>query len=98
MLSLLNVILGGAVLVIGRKLFWLLVGTIGFVIGLEVARRLIHGSEIASLLAGLVIGLIFAMLAIFVETAAVGVAGFLGGGYALLGLAAVLGLDRIVPP
>jgi hypothetical protein len=98
MVNFLNFILGSAVLVAGRKLFWLLVGTIGFVIGLEVARRVVHGPDIINLLAGLIIGLVFAMLAIFIESIAIGLTGFLGGGYALLSLAALLGLDHFLGP
>lgn len=77
MLNYLNVILGGAVLVTGHKLFWLLVGAIGFLIGLEVGRRLAHGPEIITLIAGLIIGLIFALLAPCIESAAIGFTGFL---------------------
>ncbi len=94
MLNFLNVILGGALLVAGRKLFWLLVGAIGFGIGILVATRFFHGSELMTIVAGLVLGIIFAGLAIFLESIAIGLAGFLGGGYALLGIAALFGFDR----
>lgn len=93
MLGLLNVLLGGALLVIGRKLFWLFVGAIGFVIGIEIATRLIHGSELLTIVAGLILGFVFAGLAVFVESVAIGIAGFLGGGYVLLALAKLLGFD-----
>ena len=94
MLGLLNVVLGGALLVLGRKLFWLFVAAIGFVTGILLATRFFHGSELTSLLAGLVLGVIFAGLAIFLESIAIGVAGFLGGGYVLLSIAALLNLDK----
>lgn len=94
MLSFLNAVLGTALLVAGRKLFWLLVGAIGFVIGIQVAARFFHGSELTMILAGLVLGIIFAVLAIFLESIAIGLAGFLGGGYVLLSIAALLGFDR----
>jgi hypothetical protein len=94
MLDFLNVVLGGALLLAGRKLFWLFVGVIGFVIGVQVATRFFHGSQLTTLVAGLVIGIIFAVLAIFVESLAIGIAGFLGGGYILLSLAGVFGLDK----
>ena len=67
----------GALLLVGRKLFWLFVGTIGFVIGIQVATRFFHGSELITIVAGLVLGIIFAVLAIFLESIAI--AGFLGG-------------------
>jgi len=94
MLSFVNVILGAALLVAGRKLFWLFVGVIGFIIGVQVATRFFHGSDLVTLIAGLGLGVIFAVLAIFVETLAIGIAGFLGGGYILLSLAGLFGLDK----
>ena len=94
MLNLLNIALGSALLLAGRKLFWLFVGAIGFVIGVEIATRFFHGSQLIMILAGLVLGLIFAGLAVFVESIAIALAGFLGGGYVLLSVATILGLDK----
>ena len=94
MLNLINAILGGALLVAGRKLFWLFVGVIGFIVGVEIATRFFHGSDLITLVAGLGLGVIFAILAIFVETLAIGIAGFLGGGYILLSFAGLFGLDK----
>jgi hypothetical protein len=93
MLGALDVLLGGALLVAGRRLFWLVVGAIGFIIGVEVAIRLFRGSELSTVLAGLVLGAIFALLAVFVESIAIGLVGFLGGGYVGMSLAGLVGLD-----
>lgn len=92
LLSVLQVIFGGALLVIGRRLFWLFVGAIGFIVGVEIALRLFHGNELFTVMAGLALGVMFALLAIFVESIAIGLAGFLGGGYVGLSLAALLGM------
>ncbi len=92
-LSILDLVLGVILLVAGRRLFWLLVGAIGFVIGVMLATRFFHGTELTVVLAGLVLGIIFALLAIFLESIAIGIAGFLGGGYVLLSIATMLGLD-----
>jgi len=94
MLNFINVIFGGALLLAGRKLFWLFVGAIGFAIGVQVALRFFRGAEWMTILIGLALGIIFAVLAIFMETLAIGIAGFLGGGYILLSLAAPFGLDK----
>ncbi len=95
MLALLNALLGAALLVTGRKLFWFFVGAIGFVIGVELTSRFWQGrSEVLMIIVGLGVGLIFALLAIFLQSVAIGAAGFFGGGYVLLGLAAFFGLDR----
>ncbi len=94
MLNFLNALFGGALLIAGRKLFWLFVGVIGFIVGAQIAIRFFHSSELITIIAGLVLGVIFAVLAIFLETLAIGVAGFLGGGYILLSLAGLFGLDK----
>lgn len=92
MLNVINLILGGALLVAGRKLFWLFVGVAGFVTGLELTTRLWHGSDVLAIIVGLVVGVIFALLAIFLQTVAIGAAGFLAGGYILTVLAEMLGI------
>ena len=94
LVSIVDLVLGAILLVAGRRLFWLLVGAIGFVIGVMLATRFFHGTELTMILAGLVLGIIFALLAIFLESVAIGIAGFLGGGYVLMSIAGMLGLDR----
>ena len=71
MLAALDVLFGGALLVAGRRLFWLFVGAIGFIIGVEIAIRLFRGTEIVTILAGLVLGAVFALLAVFAESIAI---------------------------
>lgn len=93
MLSLINAILGGALLIAGRKLFWLFVGALGFVTGLQLTTRLWQGPEELAIIIGLAVGVIFAMLAIFLQAIAIGIAGFFAGAYVLSALVAMLGLD-----
>lgn len=93
MLNVINLILGGALLVAGRKLFWLFVGAAGFVTGIQLATRFWQGSDVLAIVIGLAIGVIFALLAIFLQALAIGIAGFLAGGYILTVLAAMLGID-----
>ena len=58
--------IGVLLLVFGRKLFWLFVG-VGFLWGFQIASQLLPAnSQIAILAAALVLGLIGAVLAIFV--------------------------------
>jgi hypothetical protein len=92
MLGYLNVIIGGGLLLAGRKLFWLLLAALGFMLGLGLAARFSFRSEWVLVLAALALGAIFAFLAVFAETVAIGIAGFLGGGFALMRLAALLGV------
>jgi hypothetical protein len=94
MLGILEIALGAGLLLAGRKIFWLLVGAIGFIIGVQIAIRFFHGQEGISIIVGLALGIVLALTAIFLETIAIGIAGFLGGGYVLLSLAGMLGLDK----
>lgn len=94
MLNVINAVLGGSLLLAGRKVFWLFVGVVGFAAGAQAATRFFHGPEWLAIAVGLGLGLIFAMLAVFLQTVAIGIAGFLGGGYILLGLAGLFGLDH----
>ena len=93
MLNVINLILGGALLVAGRKLFWLFVGAAGFVTGMQLALRFTRGPEWWALIVGLIVGVIFALLAIFLQAVVIGIAGFLIGGYILTVLAAMLGIE-----
>jgi hypothetical protein len=94
MLSVISLILGGALLIAGRKLFWLFVGAAGFIAGLQLATQFWQGPEILAIIIGLVVGVVFALLAIFLQSVAIGVAGFLAGGYILTVLAGMIGLNQ----
>ena len=93
MINLINVVLGSALLLAGRKLFWLFVGAVGFVTGLQLATSFWQGPEGLALVFGLIIGVIFALLAIFMQTITIGIAGFLAGGFILNAMAVMFGLD-----
>ena len=97
MVAVLNVMLGTGLLVGGRKLFWLLVGALGFLVGLEVAARFTMRSELLFIITSLALGLVFALMAVFLESVAIGVAGFVGGGLALMRLVALLSGTGSVP-
>ena len=94
MLSVISLILGVALLVAGRKLFWLFVGAAGFVTGMQLATQFWQGPELLAIVIGLVVGVIFAVLAIFLQSVAIGIAGFLAGGYVLTVLAGMIGLNQ----
>ena len=80
-MAILNGLLGAALLFFGRKVFWLFVAGAGFVAGVALANRIFQGPEWIGLLIGLGIGLLVALLAILVQHFAIGLAGFLVGGY-----------------
>jgi hypothetical protein len=84
-------VIGALLLLLGRRLFWLFVAAAGFVIGMEVGPILLpHQGELFTLLVALGLGILGAMLAIFVQKLAISVAGFVGGGYLAATLVAPL--------
>jgi len=82
------IVAGAALLLAGRRLFWLFVGLVGF---LTVFRWLApHGIHANfRLLAALAAGVLGVLLAIFIQKVAVALAGFFAGGWAI---AQLLGL------
>lgn len=93
MLGLINLLLGGSLLVAGRKLFWLFVGAVGFITGFQLSTRFTQGREGTAILVGLVAGVILAILAILLQSLAISAAGFLAGGSALTTFSNMLGID-----
>lgn len=87
MATFVNFVLGVTLLFTGRKLYWLFVGIIGFVIGFTLSGVVFSTeSEWALLAIGLVAGAIGILLAIFFQRIAVGAAGFVAGGYVVMTL------------
>jgi hypothetical protein len=74
-------LIGVIVLFFGRKLFWLCVAAVGFAAGVEIAPHLVHQpSMLLQLTIALVLGVIGAVLALFLQKIAIAVLGFLAGG------------------
>lgn len=91
-MSWLGAAIGALLLLFGRKVFWIFVGAAGFVAGVAAARSLLGPqSEWLVLAVGVVAGLVGAVLAVVLERVAVGIGGFLIGGYLLATLALALG-------
>ncbi len=83
---------GVALLFLGWKLFWLFVGVVGFAAGLQ-AVQLFLGSQPFWVLwtAGLVFGIIGAVLALFFQKLAIGIGGFVAGSIIALHLTLMMG-------
>ena len=78
----------------GRKFFWLFVGCIGFAIGLQYAPLYWDVSSQTLLIAlSLITGVIGALLAVLFQKLAIGLAGFVGGGYIAIHLLEIIGLN-----
>jgi hypothetical protein len=84
-------ILGAVLLLAGRKLFWLLVGVVGFLAAYSLSFQYFHLRPAGTqLVVAVVVGLVGVLLAIFLQRVAIALAGFLLGAYLaaeLLGVA-----------
>ncbi len=79
--AIIGALIGAVILFFGRKLFWLCVAAVGFAAGAEIAPHLVHEpSSLLALAVALVLGLIGALLALFLQKVAIAVLGFLAGG------------------
>ena len=92
-MAILNVLVGAALLFFGRKVFWLFVAGAGFVAGLALANRIFPDSEAIGLIIGIGIGLLAALLAVLIQRFAIGLAGFLAGGYIALQILPILNME-----
>jgi hypothetical protein len=82
-----RILIGVLLLLLGRKVFWLFVAGMGFVVAADVATRLVQVQTDWLVLAiALAAGAVGALLAVFVQKFAVGAVGFLTGGYMVFGL------------
>lgn len=90
-----RIIVGLGMLVLGRQLFWLFVGGVGFVFGINLATQILgEGQPDANiLLFGLIFGFIGAVAALVLQKLAVSAAGFVGGGIIAMNLVQVMNLD-----
>ena len=78
---LVGALIGVVILFFGRKLFWLCVAAVGFVAGIELAPHLVtEPSPLLQLTIAIVLGIIGALLALFLQKIAIAVFGFLAGG------------------
>ena len=88
-----NILVGAGLLLFGRRAFWLFVAGAGFVTGLSLANNILEAPESIGLIIGIGIGLLAALLAVFVQRFAISLAGFLVGGYIALQLLPTLNID-----
>ena len=86
-IQLFQILFGIALLFLGRRLFWVFVGSIGFIAATEFAvSSMTAQPDWVIVLIGLAAGIIGAVLALIFQAGAIAVAGLLGGAY--LGLVA----------
>jgi len=82
MISIFQSVLGLLLLLLGRKLYWLFVGVVGFVLGVRFGLMIFPSEpEVVVLVIAIIAGVIGAILANFAQRLAIAIAGFLIGGY-----------------
>jgi len=85
---------GVLLLIMGRKLFWLFVAIVGFLVGLTYIPEILPGQPDSVILAvSLIAGLFGALLAILLQKFAVALAGLAAGGYVTHYLLQMITLD-----
>jgi hypothetical protein len=90
-----GMIVGAAILLFGRKLFWLFVAALGFAVGIEIAAYFMRDPPVwMTLVIALGLGLLGALLAIMLQKLAIAVAGFIAGGRLALALLAAFFVDH----
>ena len=93
MTPLAQILAGSALLLFGRRLFWLFVGVVGFIGGMRLGTEAFQGKpELVVLLIAVGIGILAALLAIVLQKVAVALAGGVAGGLAAIQIASGLGV------
>ncbi len=78
---LIQIAVGAALLLFGRRVFWLFVAAVGFTIGIYVTPLVVHDPPVwLAVGVALFLGLAGAVFALLLQRIAIAVAGFLGGG------------------
>ncbi len=90
--ALLRILAGLALLTLGRRLFWLFVGLVGFAAGIVLATQFVQGPEWMVLVIALAAGLVGIVFALVLQQAALALAGFIAGAYVVMAVLPGLGL------
>lgn len=86
---------GALLLLLGRRLYWLLAGVVGFVVAFVVVPRLLpEVDQDMALIVALLAGVAGAVVVVFAQKVVLGLVGALSGGLIALWLAQSLGLER----
>jgi hypothetical protein len=90
--AIVNVVIGIALLTTGRRLFWLFMSAVGFILGRSLAQQLLIGNPAWTVIfIAVATGLVGLIFGLYAQRFAVGLAGFLMGNYALVSLGLAIG-------
>lgn len=88
------ILIGALLLLLGRKLYWLFIAVLGFVLGYTLSSSIFPDlSELLKIFIGLLAGSLGALSAIFLNQLAITLAGFLGGGLIAIQLLMYVGFS-----
>ena len=91
-MNIINLVLGVVLLTTGKKLYWLFVAVVGFVLGLAIATQFVKlNPPWLVYVVALGAGVIGAILATFLQHLAIALVGFIVGGYGAYYLFSLLG-------
>jgi hypothetical protein len=91
-MNIINLVLGVVLLITGKKLYWLFVAIVGFIIGLALATQFVKlNPPWLIYVVALGAGVVGAVLATFLQHLAISLAGFIVGGYGAYYLFSLLG-------
>lgn len=94
MLPVIEILVGIVLLLMGRRLFWLLVGLLGFIVAAGVATDVLTGQPWwLVVIIALAAGLLGALIAAALQRLAIGIAGFLAGFYIAYNLLGAIGVE-----
>jgi len=91
-MEILIVILGFALIFLGRKIYWLLASAVGFMLGLLIAEQYFKGQPEKMLVFGLACAVLSGLLAVLFRKFGIFISGFVAGGYFSIRL-----IDLFVP-
>jgi len=93
-MNLTYIVAGFLLLILGKKLFWLFVAVVGFLLGLTYIPQLLPAqSQSVIVTVALIAGLLGALLAVLLQKFAVGLAGLAAGAYITSYLLQITSLD-----
>ena len=92
-------VVGAIILILGRKLFWVFVGAVGFILGMDIAGHFLQGRpDWLILVVAFGTGILGALLSLFLQRVAILIAGFFSGWHIAATLLSLSGWQLSLPP
>lgn len=93
-MQILHAILGFLILFFGRRLYWLAIGVLGFLMGVQLAGEILAEAQfVIQLVAAVAAGVIGAILAVVFQRTAFAIGGLFAGAYLAHGIAVTVGAN-----